>query len=195
MDLSSDRGSSPCFPATRRTFLLVALSAAFAATSLVPVVAHSAEATAWSSLTPAQKQALAPLEHEWEALPENRRVKWRAMADRFSSMTPTEQQRVQERMARWARMSAMQRDHARQNYQQLRKVPPQERQEKWEAYQKLSPQERKALASRAKQHNRSVAPDQSGKQAGAAMARPPSPVSGTSAPVHATSSPNEKGHQ
>jgi hypothetical protein len=197
-------------PEPRRRMLGAALLSLYLVLSMLPGNAQSAEALTWSSLTPAQQQALTPLKEEWGALPENRRLKWREMADRFSSLTPTQQHRVQERMARWAQMSAQQREHARQNYQQLRKVPPKERQEKWEAYQRLSPEERRALAAKAKQ--RSVDPkaihapgQQHGRaptqkealsnvESGAAKASKPSiPASGISSGVSAPPAPSDKG--
>src|SRR5688572_18978498 len=46
---------------------------------------------AWSELTTPQKQVLAPLQGEWDALDTTRRKKWIAIADRYPKMKPAEQ--------------------------------------------------------------------------------------------------------
>jgi hypothetical protein len=65
-------------------------------------------------------------------------------------MKPERQERVRQRMTEWARLSPSQRTEARVNYQQSKQLPPEDRQARWEAYQALSPEERAALAARAR---------------------------------------------
>ena len=93
---------------------------------------------AWSELTPAQKQVLAPLQGEWDALDTTRRKKWIAIADRYPKMKPEEQQRLQKRMTDWAKLTPAERQQAREKYQQMRKLSAarrQQLQEQWEEYQ------------------------------------------------------------
>lgn len=110
-----------------------------------------AMAQTWAELTPEQKTALAPLKDDWNSLDPARKQKWLEVSSRFGSMKPERQERVRERMSNWARLSPTERSEARINYQQSRQLAPQsERAARWEAYQSLSPEERAALAARAK---------------------------------------------
>ncbi|WP_374431443.1 DUF3106 domain-containing protein [Ideonella dechloratans] len=112
--------------------------------------ASAAAGVRWQELPPAQQRALAPLAHDWDQLPEERQRKWQDVARRFDHMTPAQRQRVQQRMTEWARMSPQERDRARLNYQKAQELSASERQSRWEAYQALSPEQRKALAAKAK---------------------------------------------
>lgn len=104
----------------------------------------------WNSLTPAQKQVLAPLQRDWASIEPNRRQKWLEVAARYPQMPADERARLQARMAEWARMTPAQRAAARQQFQEVRRVPDEERQARWQAYQSLTPEERSRLAQSAK---------------------------------------------
>lgn len=107
-------------------------------------------APSWSSLTAAQKAALAPLAADWSGIDATRRQKWLEVAAKFPSMPADERTRVQARMAEWARMSPTERAGAWLQFQEVRKLPAEERQAKWQAYQALSAEERSSLAQRAR---------------------------------------------
>lgn len=109
-----------------------------------------AQGPSWAALTPAQRQALAPLQRDWNTLDASRRDKWLEVAARFPKMPADERQRLQARMAEWARMTPAQRASARQQFQEVKRLPAEERQERWKAYQALSPEERGRLAQRVK---------------------------------------------
>jgi hypothetical protein len=100
----------------------------------------------WASLTPAQQQALTPLQRDWPSIDANRKQKWLEVAARFPSLPADERLRVQERMAAWARLTPAERADARLQYQQVRQLPAQERQARWQAYQALPEDERLRLA-------------------------------------------------
>jgi hypothetical protein len=106
--------------------------------------------TPWSSLTAAQKAALAPLQRDWPTIESSDRDKWMELAARFPSMSAAERQRVQERMGEWSRLSPTQRAQARLLFQEARQVSPVDRQAKWEAYQALPDEERRQLLDRAR---------------------------------------------
>jgi hypothetical protein len=94
---------------------------------------------AWSELTPAQRDVLAPLAPEWEQMDTIRRKKWVAIADRYPKMKPPEQQRLQKRMRDWAALTPQERNAAREKYQKLKQMKPDERKEvrtEWERYQR-----------------------------------------------------------
>ncbi len=151
---------SPC----RWHLLLLALPAAACLAQPVPsatpgaasasmpprAAAPGAErSSAWTSLTPAQRATLAPLQREWGRIDPLRQRKWLEIAMRFPRMSAEEQQRVQERMAEWARMTPEERGRARVQFLETRQMSPQERQAGWEAYQALPPEEKRELAQRA----------------------------------------------
>ncbi|MET0333711.1 MAG: DUF3106 domain-containing protein [Rhizobacter sp.] len=103
----------------------------------------------WTALNPNQKNALRPLEAEWNRIEPQRRAKWIEIADKFPSMPPAEQARIQNRMSEWAKLTPKQRGEARMNYRDAQQVPAQERKAKWEAYNALPPEQRKQLAAKA----------------------------------------------
>ena len=84
------------------------------------------------------------------------------VAARFPAMPVADQQRVQERMAEWARMSPVERGRARLSYQESKQFSPEQKQARWEAYQALPDDERKALAERNRR------PDEPARPAGVA---------------------------
>jgi hypothetical protein len=112
---------------------------------------------AWTALTPTQRQALAPLEREWQNIDAVRRSKWLEIANRLPSMPADERQRMQDRMTEWARLTPDERGRARLSFQEAKQLSPQERQARWEAYQALPEEDRKALAIRAQGKRERVA--------------------------------------
>jgi hypothetical protein len=109
---------------------------------------------AWASLSVAQKQALAPLQRDWQSIDGLRQQKWLEVAARFPTMPADERARVQARLTEWARMTPAERASARLQFQEVRRLPADERQAKWQAYQALSPEVRSTLAQRAQPASR-----------------------------------------
>jgi hypothetical protein len=90
-----------------------------------------------------------------------RKQKWLQLANRFTSMKPEEQQRVQERMREWAKLSPAQRELARETYARARKIAPDQKTASWESYQQLPDEQKKKLAaSVAGRKTTSVVPSQ-----------------------------------
>lgn len=144
---------------------------------------HATEAgPTWASLTPAQQQALAPMQREWSSLGPWRKEKWLEVAARFPKMPLAERVRVQERMTEWARMTPAERTRARIQFQEVRRLPADERQAKWQAYQALPDAERKNLAQRAKPAAK-TASGADGRHAASGAARRAAPPAATSHPV------------
>lgn len=123
----------------------------------------SEEGTLWRELTQAQRAALKPLERDWAGIDANQKQKWLEIAARFPRLDPNERSRIQARMTDWVRMTPEQRGQARANYQQARQVAPQDRQAQWKAYQSLSPEARRQLASKAPPPPSRGSPERSGK--------------------------------
>ncbi len=136
---------------------------AFLGACCLAMAAHAAteRGTTWASLTPAQQQALAPLQNDWAKLEPNRRAKWLELSARFPSMPLEERHRVQARMAEWVRLTPAERTRARMQFQEVRQLPAEERQAKWQAYQALTEEERLQLAARSKHAAKSSTADAS----------------------------------
>ncbi len=103
-----------------------------------PVFAVDTKTPTWAELTPAQKEILSPLEHDWNGMDTQRRKKWLKLAERYPQMTPEQQQRVHSRMREWLELTPEQRAQARERYKNMEKLPPEKRQEirnKWHQYQ------------------------------------------------------------
>lgn len=107
----------------------------------------------WASLTPQQREVLAPLEKDWEQFDESSKGKWMEIAVRYPKLPSDHQRRLRERMVEWSRMSPAQRQSARVGYQRASELKSEDQQSrlraKWDAYQALSPEERQKLAERA----------------------------------------------
>ncbi len=104
----------------------------------------------WSALTPEQKNALQPLSATWKNISNVQKRKWISLSTNYSQMTLADQTKAHARMAQWAALSPRQREQARLNFAEVKKVmPSQEKNEKWIAYQALSTEEKKKLAKSA----------------------------------------------
>lgn len=113
---------------------------------------------AWSVLTTGQQEALSPLADLWPTLRPEHQRRWIALAHNFNRMTEREQSTLQGRMTRWARLSTPERTKARQNYDEARRLSPDEKRAKWEEYQALPRQERERLAKKRPKPPVSAAP-------------------------------------
>jgi len=128
---------------------LFAVALWFALASSAHAVAPEKKAPSWLQLSSEQQQVLAPLSTEWDKLDDFGRKKWLGIAKRFPTMKPDEQQRVQNRMHKWATLTPQQRRVARENFKQIEKLSPDKKQtvrEKWEEYQRLPEEEKRRLA-------------------------------------------------
>ena len=99
----------------------------------------------WAQLTPAQQNALAPLSTEWSTISQNQQQKWLRIADRYPHMKPEEQQRLQNQMKDWVKLTPEQRRIARENYRKIEKLQSEKKQEQWQAYQQLPDEKKQAL--------------------------------------------------
>ncbi|MDD2713694.1 MAG: DUF3106 domain-containing protein [Simplicispira sp.] len=103
----------------------------------------------WEQLNTPQKLALYPLAPRWAILSEVQKRRWLLIAKTFSTLPPTEQERLHNRMTDWASLSAQQRSQARLNYAVTNKLAPDNKRAQWEAYQALSTEEKNRLAAAA----------------------------------------------
>ncbi len=116
-------------------------------TPATPQPVHSKPA--WKDLTPAQQQALQPLAQHWSWLSEERKLKWLAISRNFQSLSPEEQAKVHRRMSKWVTLTQQQRAQARQNFKEIKNLTAEQKASQWEAYQALTAEEKRKLASQA----------------------------------------------
>ena len=100
----------------------------------------------WESLKPSQQKILAPLESDWDYMPPDSRKKWIQVSNIYPKMSQQDQERLQSRMASWSNLSQKDRRLARDNYLSSLKFPAEKKAEAWNAYQKLSDDQKKKLA-------------------------------------------------
>ncbi len=103
----------------------------------------------WAELKPPQQAVLLPLQGDWASIDSPRKQKWLELAARFPKMSPTEQSRVQARMVEWTKLTPQERGQARVNFQEAKQLPAQDRQSRWDAYQRLPDEQKRELAARA----------------------------------------------
>ncbi len=136
----------------------------------------------WSELSAAQQQSLAPLSAQWGTISEAQKRKWIALSQNYPKLSPEEQAKLHSRMTEWVALSPQQRTQARLNFADTRKIPPDDKKAKWEAYQSLTPEQKARLAADAKP-----------KAAGAAAAvKPVAPQKLAKVPPKATADQKER---
>lgn len=100
----------------------------------------------WNELTPAQQHALTPLAAEWNKMEFNRKEKWLVIGNKFAAMTPAEQERMQDRMREWVKLTPVQRRAVRESYTRAKKLDADKKSAQWKEYQQLSEEQKKKLA-------------------------------------------------
>ena len=101
---------------------------------------------AWQELTPLQQLSLKPLAANWNNLGEAQKRKWIALAANYPSLAAPEQVKLHSRMTEWVSLSQQQRNQARLNFARTKQISPTQKAATWQAYQALSPEEKKKLA-------------------------------------------------
>ena len=113
-----------------------------------PQARPDAGGTRWAELSPAHRKVLAPLAGDWNALDARSKERWIDVAGRYPKMAPDEQQRANQRMGEWARMTVAERTQARMNFQETRSLSKEEREARWKAYQALPDDKKRELAAK-----------------------------------------------
>ncbi|TAG25862.1 MAG: DUF3106 domain-containing protein [Burkholderiales bacterium] len=132
--------------------------------------AAAAKKPLWKELSPAEQTALRPLAANWDAMGIGQKRKWQSVAKDFDKLPTTQQAKMHTRMTEWIALSPQQRAEARINFAENRQLTdgltPEQRKVQWQAYQQLSPEEKRKLADSASKAT----------LAGAAPAAKPQPV-------------------
>lgn len=132
----------------RGVILAASLNISIAAGAPTTAVIGTPPQPGWSSLSVQQKEILAPLAKDWDNLENIPKKKWLGIAERYPSMKPDEQQRMQQRMREWATLSPADRSRVRDSYKDFKQLPPEQKQvvrQKWEAYSNLPPEEKQRI--------------------------------------------------
>jgi hypothetical protein len=108
----------------------------------------------WKDLSPAQQQALAPLSGEWDALEAGQKKKWLKIGNKYASLKPDQQVRLQDRMRDWVKLTPGERRVARESYSHTKKLDPDQKAAEWQQYQQLSEDQKKKLLDDAKTKKR-----------------------------------------
>jgi len=116
----------------------------------------SSAAPTWNELSAVQKHVLEPLAPDWDKLKPTTRKKWLEISNRYASMTPAEQERLQARMRGWVTLTPEQRRIARENYARANKLDTEQRALRWQQYQQLSEQQKEELAEQATPRHKRV---------------------------------------
>lgn len=107
----------------------------------------------WSELGGKEQAALKPLAVHWEGMSAAQKRKWLTVSKDYDKLTPVQQAKLHARMTDWSSMSTQQRASARQNFTQLKELTdgltPEQRKAQWQAYQELSPEQKRKLAESA----------------------------------------------
>ena len=114
---------------------VIAITLALCLLLAIPVEAGE---PVWEELKSQQKEALAPLEQEWNGMDSVKKKKWLGIAKRYPHMTPEEQHRTQLQMRDWYSLTPEQRELVREKYKTIKKLPPEKRQEikrKWREHE------------------------------------------------------------
>lgn len=114
------------------------------------VISSTNSQPAWSQLTPAQQQALRPLAGKWHELGAERKRKWLEVSKNYHTLPASEQVKMHSRMSEWIALSQQQRTQARLNFVETKKLTPEQKAAQWQAYQELSAEEKKKLATKAR---------------------------------------------
>lgn len=99
----------------------------------------------WQDITAAQRQILEPLHLQWPAMGALTKRRWLVLANRYPHMDEKEQAKLHERMLSWASLSAQQRNQARLNFENAKRLTPDELLAKWQEYQALTAAEKERL--------------------------------------------------
>jgi hypothetical protein len=99
----------------------------------------------WSELTPPQQQALQPLAATWPTISVAQKRKWLVISESYTKLGPDEQAKLHSRMTDWVALSPQQRVRARLNFAETKRLSPDDKKAKWEAYQALPPEEKQKL--------------------------------------------------
>lgn len=112
------------------------------------VQAQEQEPIAWSALEKGEQALLAPYAERWDTLDPEQQQRLQRGAARWQQLDSHERTAARQRFERWQQLSPEQKAQIRERYQQFRQLPPEQQQrirERMEGFRNLPPAEREAL--------------------------------------------------
>lgn len=103
----------------------------------------------WKDISATQRDILSPLHERWDSMGSLAKRRWLVLADRYPSMSEVERTKLFSRMHTWASLSAQQRNQARLNFKDAKRLSAGDLQSKWDEYQALSEAEKQRLTEQA----------------------------------------------
>lgn len=113
-----------------------------------PASATSAAPHPWSTLSPAQRDLLAPMQPRWDSIPPRHQAHMLERAKRWETFGPEEQAAVRKHLEHWEQMTPDERKRVRDNQRKFRELSPAQRaqlHETFKRFQQLPPAERDKL--------------------------------------------------
>ena len=113
-----------------------------------PATELPSPARPWSSLTPTEREMLAPLYEKWDTLAPRRQAHLIERAGHWATLPPARREEIRQRIAHWQQMTPAERRQARENMRKFRLLTPQQREQlhaTFERFQKLPPAQREKL--------------------------------------------------
>ncbi len=101
---------------------------AFSLSLLLCLPAYAAKKP-WSTLTPMQQEALAPIAPQWDSMPDKQQIRLLATTKSYPKLTPRQKQLYLAKLTDWSKLTPAQRKRAREKYKAFRKVAPEKRAE------------------------------------------------------------------
>jgi len=89
----------------------------------------SASPLSWQQLKPAEREALASIQPQWNGMSEKQQLDLLDIAEHYQDFSAEEKQRFVSRMATWIKLTPAQRQAARDKYKAFSKVPAEKREE------------------------------------------------------------------
>ncbi len=148
-------------------------------TPLPPKVVPTAAKPRWIDLNEDQKEALSPLQSQWDTFDAERKRKWLAMAARYPQLSPEGKQRFHERIPDYANLTPAQRETARSNFRKAYELPLEQRQSAVDQYKQLPEEKKQAMANNPKEQ---TAPPRRPERASRQDAKGVAPSSSASPP-------------
>lgn len=102
----------------------------------------------WQSLSPAERDVLAPLADKWDSLPPQRQARMLERAQQWKTLPPEQRQAIRQRIDQWQKMTPEQREQASENSKRFQQLPPEQREQlhaAFQHFQQLPPDQREQL--------------------------------------------------
>lgn len=99
----------------------------------------------WTELTDEQQRALQPFADEWNTWPATEKRSWVALSDRLPRLDPAKREKMERRIAEWAKLKPEERRLARDAYRLAKERPADTRANEWERYRSMTQEQRSVL--------------------------------------------------